>query len=189
MTVIFRNASPFALVPGGKPSVLFAEIVGDLTCDRCCLFNRPWKVRDAARFSGEALEQPCVFLFLRHSVPESDGIDDRVGPARKHQHLRIRLAARVVAAVADDDERPLLRASELEVPQAFGHTVVAPCACSADGGQRDCQLIRIMLKGSRASASEASSWKFTPNSSSSGPLDSRSEDSAVPSARVFGRML
>ena len=42
----------------------------------------------------------------------------------------------------------LLRASELEVPQAFGHTVVQRrAACSADGGQRDCQLIRIMCEG------------------------------------------
>ena len=87
--------------------VLFAEIAGDLACDGRCLFDRARKVRDAARFPREALEQPGVFLFLRHpGTREPDGIDDRVGPARKDQYLRIRPAARVVTAVADDDERP-----------------------------------------------------------------------------------
>ena len=71
VTVIFRNASPFALVPGGKPSVLFAEIVGDLTRPLLSLQSTVESLRDAARFSGEALEQPCVFLFLRHPHPRA----------------------------------------------------------------------------------------------------------------------
>ena len=75
-------------------------------------------------------------------------MDGRVGPARKDEHLRIRPAARVVTAVADDDERPLLQASELEVPQALGDAVVQRRAAScSDGGERGCQLFRIVREG------------------------------------------
>lgn len=97
--------------------VLMPDVARDALADFDNLIELAWKVSFASGCPGETAEHPRVPVLIVF-FKDADGVDEHVGLFRQFQDISQRVCARVVAAIANDDQ-------DFLVPDALMHALMS----------------------------------------------------------------